>query len=385
MNDNLDDISDLEQTSEKDEYEMKGGITLIKRKKPRMIRSVRFNKNKDSSNFCRGQIMLYTAWRNETTDLLKDFHTYQDRFEVLKDMIQQNRKQYEHHTEALDQAVQDAESKESSTVVAPNAQYRDEQDKEIGSKSSELFGCFDPGKDKQHVEYDLINYIGMYPRTNDDEGLLVKRLKDDDFRKLPQSVNIEQTEIFYHVLISVKTGKLPLRLFLSGGTGVGKSTVTNALCESLIRYLNTQPENNPDDASVVKVAPTGKAAFNIRGNTLHSGFKIPANRGFNYCTLDRDRLNTIRCQLQRMQVVFIDEISMLGSGMFNFLDSGADLAKSLTDAREKTSRKLGGSGGNGKFLKFGPRKCHAFSANLLNTNSHFKLSKIKAQLEKNCG
>ena len=321
VDDNLDDdLSDPEQTSEKDEYEMKGGITLIKRQKPRIIRSVRFNKNKDPENFCREQIMLYTAWRNETTDLLKDFQTYQDRFEVLKDVIEQNRKQYEHHTEALDQAVQDIESEESSTVVAPNAQHRDEQDKEIGSKASELFGCFDPGKDKQHAEYDLINDIGIYPRTNDDEELLVKRLKDADFRKLVQSLNIEQKEFFYHVLNSVKTGKVPLRLFLSGGAGVGKSTVTNALYEALIRYLNAQPENNPDDVSVVKVAPTGKAAFNIRGNTLHSAFKIPANRGFNYCTLDRDRLNTIRSQLQRMQVVFIDEISMVGSGMFNFLD-----------------------------------------------------------------
>ncbi len=321
VDDNLDDdLSDLEQTSEKDEYEMKGGITLIKRQKPRIIRSVRFNKNKDPENFCREQIMLYTAWRNETTDLLKDFQTYQDRFEVLKDVIEQNRKQYEHHTETLDQAVQDIESEESSTVVAPNAQYRDEQDKEIGSKASELFGCFDPGKDKQHVEYDLINDIGIYPRTNDDEELLVKRLKDADFRKLVQSLNIEQKEFFYHVLNSVKTGKVPLRLFLSGGAGVGKSTVTNALYEALIRYLNALPENNPDDVSVLKVAPTGKAAFNIRGNTLHSAFKIPANRGFNYCTLDRDRLNTIRSQLQRMQVVFIDEISMVGSGMFNFLD-----------------------------------------------------------------
>ena len=320
LDDDVDDVSHLQQTSEKDEYEMKGGITLVKRQKPRIIRSVRFNKNKDPENYCREQIMPYTSWRNETTDLLKDSETYQDRFEVVKDKIEQSRKQYENHTDVLDQAVQDIESEESGNIVAPNAQYRDEQDKEMGSKFSELFGCFDPGKDKLHAEYDLINDIGIYPRTNDDEELVVKRLKDADFRKLVQSLNIEQKEFFYHVLNSVKTDKLPLRLFLSGGAGVGKSTVTNALYEALIRYLNTQPENDPDDISVVKVAPTGKAAFNRRGNTLHSAFKIPANRGFNCCTLDRDRLNTIRSQLQRMQVVFIDEISMVGSGMFNFLD-----------------------------------------------------------------
>ncbi len=150
----------------------------------------------------------------------------------------------------------------------------------------------------------MINDIGIYPKTNDDEELLVKRLKDADFRKLVQSLNIEQKEFFCHVLNSVKTGKVPLRLILSGGAGVGKSTVTNALYEALIRYLNALPENNPDDVIVLKVAPTGKAAFNIRGNTLHSAFKIPANRGFNYCTLDRDRLHTIRSQLQRMQVVY---------------------------------------------------------------------------------
>ena len=297
---------------------MKGGITLVKRQKPRIMRSVRFNKDKDPGNYYREQIMLYTAWRNESRDLLKDFQTYQDRYEVAKDEIKQNRKQYENHSDILDQAVQDIESEESGNIVAPNAQYRDEQDREIGSKLSELFGCFDPGKDKQHADYDLINDIGIYPKTNDDEELVVRRLKDADFRKLVQSLNVEQNEFFYHVLNSVKTDKLPLRLFLSGGAGVGKSTVTNALYEALIRYLNAQTQNDPDDISVVKVAPTGKAAFNIRGNTLHSAFKIPANRGFNYCTLDRDRLNTIRAQLQRMQVVFIDEISMVGSGMFNF-------------------------------------------------------------------
>jgi hypothetical protein len=48
LNDNVDDdLSDVEQTSENNEYEMKGGMTLVKRQKPRIIRSVRFNKNKD--------------------------------------------------------------------------------------------------------------------------------------------------------------------------------------------------------------------------------------------------------------------------------------------------------------------------------------------------
>ena len=161
--------------------------------------------------------------------MLKNFNTYQDRFEHIKELVEENRKQYEHHSAVLDHALQEIEREENENIVAPNAQYRDEQDKEIGSNVSELFGCFDPSKDKQHSKYDLMNDIGIYPRTNDDEELVVKRLKDNEFIKLVQSLNMEQKEFFYHVLNYVKIGKVPLRLFLSGGAGVGKSTVTNAL------------------------------------------------------------------------------------------------------------------------------------------------------------
>ena len=90
--------------------------------------------------------------------------------------------------------------------------------------------------------------------------------------------------------------------------------------EASIRYLNTVTGENPDDVKVVKKAPTGKAAFKIRANTLHSAFKIPANRGFEYCALDSDRLNTMWTQLKKLKLIFIDEISMVGSGMFIFFN-----------------------------------------------------------------
>ena len=111
----------------------------------------------------------------------------------------------------------------------PSTQHKDEQDQEIGAKPSALFGCFHPGTNKQHNQYDLTDDIGIFPRTNDDEDLVVKCMTDDDFRKLVRSLNIKQMEFFYHVLHSIKTSDEALRLFLSGGAGVGKTTVTNAL------------------------------------------------------------------------------------------------------------------------------------------------------------
>jgi len=67
----------------------------------------------------------------------------------------------------------------------------------------------------------------------------------------------------------------------------------------LIRFLNSITGENPDDVKNVKTAPTSKAAFSIKGNTLHAAFKIPANRGFEHFALDSDRLNTIRAKLNK--------------------------------------------------------------------------------------
>ena len=134
------------------------------------------------------------------------------------------------------------------------------------------------------------------------------------------SLNTKHKEFFCHVLHSIKTKDDPLYLSLSGGAGVEKSTVTNAPYEALVRYLNTMPGEIPDEVKGLKVKPTGKNACNIKGNTLHSAFKIPANRGFEYCALDNDRLNRIRAELGKLKVLFIDDISMVDHGMFNFLN-----------------------------------------------------------------
>ena len=319
FNDNFDDQPlESEESDFVDTVEipMRGRMKLVKRQKPKIIRSVRYNKKKDPENYYREQIMLYCPWRNEEKDILNNCQTYQERYNQVETIVCKNKQQYEHHADILEQAIQDMDGVSDSAMthpVAPVAQHNNEQDIATKSKPSELFGCFDPGTCKQHKEYDLFDDMGILPRTNDEEQLVQKHLNDNDCRKLVRSLNIEQKELFYHVLHAIKTDNDPLRLFLSGGVGVGKSTVTNALYEALSRNLSSVPGENPDEVKVLKVAPTGKAAFNIKGNTLHSAFKIPANRGYKYCALDADRLNTIRAQLRSLKIIFIDEISMVGN------------------------------------------------------------------------
>ena len=103
-------------------------------------------------------------------------------------------------------------------------------------------------------------------------------------------------------------------LYIGGGAGVGKSTVIRVLYEGLVRFMNSLPGTKPDAIKVLLTAPTGKAAFNIRGMTLHSAFALPVTEfGGEMPNLCFDFCNTLRTKLSCLKVIIIDEISMVGS------------------------------------------------------------------------
>lgn len=145
-------------------------------------------------------------------------------------------------------------------------------------------------------------------------------MSDDAFRTLAQNLNLKQKEFFYHVYHWLKTETDPLFIFLSGGAGVGKSVVLRALYQALLKYYNHRPGENPDHLKILFCAPTGKASHNIGGNTIHNTFSIPVGRGFKFKPLDMQQLDTMRCKHHYVKVIFIVEISMVGSGMFNFIN-----------------------------------------------------------------
>ena len=134
-----------------------------------------------------------------------------------------------------------------------------------------------------------------------------------------QKLNREQKEFFYHVLHLIKTSDNPFYFFLSGGAGVGKSHLTKCLYQAALKYYSTRAGDDFHQVKILKLAPTGKAAYNIKGNTIHSALAIPACQSLkNYKHLDSSRLNTIRCELGGLKLIFLDEISMVGgSAMFN--------------------------------------------------------------------
>ena len=65
-----------------------------RRSKARVLRSVWFNKQKEPEKHYRELLMLFTPCRNEATDLLGNFASYEDRCMVISNVIKQRMKQY---------------------------------------------------------------------------------------------------------------------------------------------------------------------------------------------------------------------------------------------------------------------------------------------------
>ena len=134
-----DDFSDDEQIDlNQKEYQLKGGLTLVKRSTAKVIRSVRFRKANDPENYFREQLMLYAPWRNEFKDLLGTCKSYLQMYESLEHLILKNKQQFEFQSDILDKAIEEISNKEDSenpiaecnksVTIAPNTQHLDEQD-----------------------------------------------------------------------------------------------------------------------------------------------------------------------------------------------------------------------------------------------------------------
>ena len=298
---------------------LKNGIVIKQRQKQRVLRYVRYSEKTDPENYYREKLLLFLPWRNEQKDLLKGFKSYKDHYDNVRNVIVQTLKKYEHFGNELDEAERRAqEDCDEYDLVAPQAQQASEEELEEGSIPSESYIPFDPDRPAEKRNYDIGVDLGLSAYSVN-ETINPSEMPNEEYYSLVRNLNLKQTEFFIHVMHWIKTKDESLYTFLSGGAGVGKSVLVKALYQALHRFLCAGEGENPDDIRILLCAPTGKAAFNINGCTIHSAFKIPASQGFTYKPLDSDSLNTLRVKYKNLSVLMIDEVSMVGHGMLNFI------------------------------------------------------------------
>ena len=82
-------------------------------------------------------------------------------------------------------------------------------------------------------------------------------------------------------------------MFLCGPGGVGKLHVIKLIHSDTLKLLKLSGTFEPDDVTVLLTAPTGVAAFNINGMTLHSTLLMGRSKYGSFQPLIHDRLNTL--------------------------------------------------------------------------------------------
>ena len=155
-------------------------------------------------------------------------------------------------------------------------------------------------------------------------------MSDDDINALIGFLNVKQRQVFeiinkwareYVKNLNCKVpGEIqPLHLFLTGGAGSGKSHLIKTIYASLSKTLNFGV-CKLDKPKVLLLAPTGVAAINISGTTIHSGLSIPPEaRGKSVPKLSDEKRSLLRSKFSELKVIIIDEISMVSSMLLLYI------------------------------------------------------------------
>jgi ATP-dependent exoDNAse (exonuclease V) alpha subunit len=109
-------------------------------------------------------------------------------------------------------------------------------------------------------------------------------------------------------------------VFVTGRAGTGKSTLLNHLS------WNTEK-------SIVIAAPTGVAALNVGGQTIHSLFRLPIGVIADH---DIEQTAELRKLLNTIDTLVIDEVSMVNADLMDAVD------RSLRQARQRQAESFGG-------------------------------------------
>nr|WP_206687397.1 AAA family ATPase [Microbacterium yannicii] len=110
-------------------------------------------------------------------------------------------------------------------------------------------------------------------------------------------------------------------VFVTGRAGTGKSTLLQHLA------WNTSKQ-------IAVCAPTGVAALNVEGQTIHSLFKLPLGI---IGAHDEDQSDATRKLLNAIDTLVIDEISMVNADLMDAID------RALRKARGRRSEPFGGA------------------------------------------
>ena len=310
---------------------------MRKRNKPAVLRFHKPKQSIDAAKYFYSEALLYIPFRaeKEIEDRLRKaaIEGYND----LENEINAVKSQVMEYLESNEEArFMVEEATEKSKVIGKELDPEYEQDIEE-CENENLF----MHPDYEHLNPDELGFTEsraqhekIYrPIEIDNMEILREKTRNLDFY---QRKVIEKGISFSRKIVKSLKDKNPppkaLSLVTQGGAGSGKSTVINIL-KQWCHLVLQQPGDDPDCPYVIVAAPTGTAAANVRGQTMHSSFGFNfGNEHFSLSDKTRDKKRNL---LKNLKIVIIDEFSMIKS------DQQFQLDKRLREITQKIEKLFG--------------------------------------------
>ena len=300
-----------------------------------VIRFRKYNKESEPSNWYRAKLMLYYPWYNEQTDLLGGYSSYAEQYRHVSTDVYANESKY---TKADIEDVdvdEDGPPEHLWSNIAPSTEESRAQSMAEGVEQ-----LTEVSQQDLHDNQAILTSGASALHVRFEGASNCQEIPADQYRQYLRELNEQQRSIvMFHrdwckkTVVALKEGKPvePYHVFLSGPGGVGKSHVIKLIHSDTLKFLKLSGIFEPDDVIALLTAPTGVAAFNISGMTLHSALLLGRSKYSGFQPLSHERLNSLRSKLSRLMLVIIDEVSMVGSNMLLEIHKRLQQIKGVSD------------------------------------------------------
>ena len=285
-----------------------------------------YSPNPKGSNFglyCKYQLLRYKPWRatqnnawgdQEPTDevLINCWHEFlqtpygqsniPDWFDKLQAVIQSQ--------EAEEEPSEEQETTREEWMILSDLNTPFDNSEQTPEST------YDWHLDRANYSEQQIQEMPTWIKTNKEEYTINEQYDVVDINSFSEMQKLAYDIVKSH-FDDVSSEKEPLCLIINGVAGTGKSYLINAIRNLL-------------QSKCAVAATTGKAAFNIRGVTVHSLLKLPIGARGN-----KDLTGQSLCRLQEsvnnIGYIIIDEYSMLGQVTFGWIDKRCKQATGYND------------------------------------------------------
>ena len=292
------------------------GLQWMMLRCPYALRLHKFKKKENAHEYYFSEMQLYLPFKTEESLFPEDFDKCLKKYKKNESKINAVKGKVMKHLAQVQEMREHAEN-----IIANEIGDELDANKEQIENDDVLEGIHEHPELFIKDPTGLLNNLEMDGKSNNVYRKIDLQIEDDINKKI-KMLDVDQRLVVDIGVDYAKKLTRPVKpqfqrpvaplVIVHGGAGTGKSTVIDALSQSMEKIFRT-PGDDPNHPYIIKAAFTGNAAFIVQGQTLHSAFNFPyGNQFFSLSDKVRDNRRTL---LKNLRAVIIDEMSLVKSDM----------------------------------------------------------------------